>query len=71
VIFVNGAVEELPPALDRQLAEGGRLVVVLRKGPQGRGYLFLRENGRMSSRADFDATVPLLSGFSRPKSFVF
>jgi protein-L-isoaspartate(D-aspartate) O-methyltransferase len=71
VIFVNGAVEELPPALERQLAKGGRLVVVLRKGPQGRGYLFLREQGRMSSRADFDATVPLLAGFSRPKSFVF
>ncbi|HEX3652331.1 MAG TPA: protein-L-isoaspartate O-methyltransferase [Rhizomicrobium sp.] len=71
VIFINGGIEELPPALERQLAEGGRLVVVLRKGPQGRGYLFLREQGRMSSRADFDATVPLLAGFSRPKSFVF
>lgn len=71
VIFINGAIEELPPALERQLAEGGRLVAVRRKGPQGRGCLFLRENGRMSSRADFDATVPLLSGFSRPKSFVF
>jgi protein-L-isoaspartate(D-aspartate) O-methyltransferase len=71
VIFINGAVEELPPVLERQLAEGGRLVVVLRTGPQGRGNLFLREHGRTSSRADFDATVPLLSGFSRPKSFVF
>jgi protein-L-isoaspartate(D-aspartate) O-methyltransferase len=71
VIFVNGAIEELPPALERQFAEGGRLVVVLRTGPQGRGYLFLREHDRMSSRADFDATLPLLTGFSRPKSFVF
>jgi protein-L-isoaspartate(D-aspartate) O-methyltransferase len=71
VILINGGIEELPPTLEGQLAEGGRLVTVLRKGPQGRGYLFLREHGRMSSRADFDATVPLLSGFSRPKSFVF
>jgi protein-L-isoaspartate(D-aspartate) O-methyltransferase len=71
VIFVNGAMEELPLALEKQLADGGRLVAVVRNGPQGRGNLFLREHGRISSRADFDATVPLLSGFSRPKSFVF
>ncbi len=71
VIFVNGAIEELPPTLERQLAEGGRLVAIRRQGPQGRGCLFLRENGRMSSRADFDAAVPLLPGFSAPKSFVF
>lgn len=71
VIFVNGAIEDLPPTLEKQLAEGGRLVAVVRNGPQGRGNLFLCEHGRTSSRADFDATVPLLAGFSRPKSFVF
>jgi len=71
VIFVNGAVEIPPENLLEQLAEGGRLVTVLRNGPQGRANVFLREHDRISSRAAFDSTVPMLPGFQRPKSFVF
>jgi len=71
VIFINGAAEEVPERLLSQLAEDGRLVVILRNGPQGQGYLFVREHGRAGNRADFDATVPVLSGFQRQKSFVF
>jgi protein-L-isoaspartate(D-aspartate) O-methyltransferase len=71
VIFVNGAIEILPPALEGQLAEGGRLVVVLQKGPQGRATLFLKEHGRVASRPDFDATAPVLPGFREPRGFVF
>jgi protein-L-isoaspartate(D-aspartate) O-methyltransferase len=71
VIFVNGAIETPPEGLLEQLAEGGRLVTVVRNGPQGRANIFLREHGRISSRTDFDSNVPLLSGFRHPKSFVF
>ena len=71
VIFVNGAVETLPDSLKAQLAEGGRLVVVIRKGPQGRAYLFIREHGRVGGRSDFDASVPILPGFREPAGFVF
>lgn len=71
VIFINGAVELVPEALKAQLAENGRLVVVIRKGPQGRAHLFVRELGRIGSRPDFDATVPLLPGFREPAGFVF
>src|SRR3954447_1667039 len=71
VMFVNGAMETAPEGLLEQLGEGGRLVGVLRDGPQGRANIFLREHGRISSRTDFDSNVPLLPGFQRPKSFVF
>jgi len=71
VIFVNGAVQFVPDALLGQLSDGGRLVVVVQDGPQGRGTVFVRENGRIGSRADFDATVPLLPGFRKPREFVF
>ena len=71
VIFINGAIEIVPEALETQLAEGGRLVTVIQKGPQGRGTVFLKEHGRVGSRADFDATVPVLPGFRAPRGFVF
>ncbi|HXC54073.1 MAG TPA: protein-L-isoaspartate O-methyltransferase [Rhizomicrobium sp.] len=71
VIFINGAVDAVPEQLLAQLAEGGRLVAVLDRGGQGRAHLFLREKGRIGSRADFDATVPLLGGFRKVVGFVF
>ena len=71
VIVVEGGIEEAPQKLLSQLAEGGRLVAVLQQGPQGRGHLFVKENGRIGMRADFDASVPVLSGFRRAVGFVF
>lgn len=71
VIFVNGAIEQLPDALTSQLAEGGRLVTIVQEGPQGRARLLLREQGRIGAWTDFDATVPLLPGFRKARGFVF
>lgn len=71
LIFINGAAEQVPDVLLSQLAEDGRLVIVLRGGPQGRAHLFVREHGRVGSRPDFDANVPVLSGFQKAKDFVF
>jgi protein-L-isoaspartate(D-aspartate) O-methyltransferase len=70
VIFVNGAIEQEPEALLGQLAEGGRLVAVLKDG-QSRAWLFLKENGHIGKRPDFDADVPLLAGFKKAMGFVF
>jgi protein-L-isoaspartate(D-aspartate) O-methyltransferase len=70
VIFVNGAIEEVPQSLLSQLAEGGRLVAVLKDG-QSRAWLFLNENGHLGRRPDFDADVPLLAGFKKAIGFVF
>ena len=70
-IFIEGAVEAVPEQLLAQLAEGGRLVAILNSGAQGRAHLFVREKGRVGSRADFDAAVPVLGGFRKVVGFVF
>lgn len=71
VILINGAVEFLPPALTRQLGEGGRLVCVMRKGPVGQAMVFRASEGHLSGRAVFDAMAPLLPGFVQSAAFVF
>ena len=71
VIFVNGAVEEIPKTWVEQLKEGGRLVAVLNEGPVGKANFCVKKAGALSRRFAFDATVPVLPGFNRSRSFVF
>ena len=71
VIFVNGAVEEIPKAWVEQLKEGGRMVVILNEGPNGKAHFCVKKAGALSRRFAFDATVPVLPGFERSRSFVF
>ncbi|HEY5336934.1 MAG TPA: protein-L-isoaspartate O-methyltransferase [Rhizomicrobium sp.] len=71
VIFVNGAIETRPEALLAQLAEGGRLVAILKTEAHSRANVFVRENGRVGARADFDADAPILAGFRQKAGFVF
>ena len=74
LIVINGAVGAVPDNLLAQLANGGRLVAVVR--PQGRkaGAVTVIEKdgeGIYSRRALSDATVPYLSGFEPPPGFNF
>jgi len=71
VIFVNGAVEEVPKAWVEQLKEGGRMVVIINEGPVGKAHFCVKKAGALSRRFAFDATVPVLPGFERSRSFVF
>lgn len=72
VIFVNGAVSEAPAALTAQLAEGGRMVVVVR-GEDGVGVvrLFRRAGAAVSSRPLFETLPALLPGFEPKPVFRF
>lgn len=72
VIFVNGAVDRVPEGLREQLADGGRLVAVVR-GEKGVGHatLVTRNGGAFGHRTDFDANARTLPGFTRQPSFVF
>jgi protein-L-isoaspartate(D-aspartate) O-methyltransferase len=71
VIFVNGAVEVVPDAWLAQLADGGRLGVVVRDRGVGRATVFTRSGGVVGSRVVFDCATPVLPGFERPKTFDF
>jgi len=71
VIFVNGGIQEQPERLLAQLGDGGRLAAVLQSGTQGRAELYVKEQGRVGARGDFDASVPPLAGFKKAVGFVF
>lgn len=71
LILVEGAVEVVPPALLGQLAEGGRLVAVVGYGRAASATVFTKTDGDIGDRPAFDADVPPLPGFRKPKAFVF
>jgi protein-L-isoaspartate(D-aspartate) O-methyltransferase len=71
VILIDGGVEQVPEPIQRQLAEGGRLVTVVRADAVGRATLMTRRSGVVSGRVLFDAAVPLLPDFALAPGFVF
>ena len=72
VIMFAGAAAEIPAEIESQLAEGGRLVVVLRQQQRvGRATLITRTGGILAQRVIFDAATPLLPGFAPKPAFVF
>jgi len=72
VIVVNGAVAEIPQAITDQLADGGRLVAVVRAGDgPGQAVLVRRLGANVSGRVLFDASTPRLPEFERAPGFVF
>jgi protein-L-isoaspartate(D-aspartate) O-methyltransferase len=72
VILIEGAVPSLPEALVAQLAEGGRLVTVLRPpGSPGVAVLARRAGGAVSTLDLFDCTAPALPAFAPRPAFAF
>lgn len=73
IILLAGAAPEISPALLDQLADGGRLIGVLRApdAPIGQAVLIKRAGNLFPQRILFDAGTPILPGFERPAAFVF
>lgn len=73
VIFINGAVGELPAALTEQLSEGGRLVYVKTAPTVGGGKAMLatKDNGVLSEVEVFDANIPPLPELAAKPEFTF
>ena len=71
VIFINGAVEEVPEALVRQLGDCGRMLLVERRGSVGKAMSYTNIDGSIAHRELFDAQVPTVPGFERQAAFVF
>ena len=73
VIFINGAVGELPASLTDQLSEGGRLVYV-KTAPTvggGKAMLVTKDNGVLNEVEVFDANIPPLPEFAAAPKFTF
>lgn len=71
VIVIEGAVEEIPEGLVKQLKDGGRLVCVKLEGGVGRAHIVTMEDGIAAGRNLFDANVQPLASFQQEKRFVF
>ncbi len=71
VIFINGAIEAEPKELLAQLADGGRLGVVLGFGRSGRAVVYRRNAGNITASRIFDASAIPLSAFAKPPEFSF
>lgn len=72
VIFISGAVPEVPSGILDQLAEGGRLAcVIVREPGVGGATLFQRKGGSTGHTVLFDASTPLLPQFVPAPKFVF
>jgi protein-L-isoaspartate(D-aspartate) O-methyltransferase len=69
VIFVNGAVEDVPKAWLDQLAEGGRLAVVVCEGNVRRARIYTRSGSKTAWLTPFETAVPSLPGFERAEEF--
>lgn len=76
-IIINGCVDSIPEALFAQLAEGGRLLAVLRQfGPAhaahiGEARLYKKIKGNVSHRSLFNANPKSLVEFETAKIFTF
>lgn len=70
-ILIDGAVEELPPALLAQLREGGRIAAVLVERGVGRLTVGTVAPHGIGLTSFGDAGAPALPGFARPKTFTF
>jgi protein-L-isoaspartate(D-aspartate) O-methyltransferase len=72
VILFAGAVAAIPREISDQLADGGRVAVVLRPQQRvGHATLITRTGGVLAQRVMFDASTPLLLGFDAQPGFVF
>lgn len=68
-ILIEGGVELIPDAITQQLKEGGRIAAIFMEGPLGEVRLGVKRDGRLSWRAMFNATAPVLPGFARARVF--
>ena len=71
VIICEGAVPRAPASWTKALAVGGRLGVVEREGPVGRAVIYVHAEDGVGRRAVFDATPPLMAGFTVEPGFAF
>lgn len=71
VIVLNGAAEIVPEAWLAQLADGGRLGMIVRDGPAGHARIYTRSGAVTAYRVVFDAAPPVAPGLSKPKAFAF
>jgi protein-L-isoaspartate(D-aspartate) O-methyltransferase len=68
-VLLNGAVEVVPQAILDQIKDGGRIGCVFMDGALGEARIGHKADGRMTWRAIFNASAPVLPGFAAQSGF--
>ena len=71
LVLFDGAVEEVPDSILKQLAPGGRLAGAIVDRGVTRLVVGRVAGGSLGLRSLADADVAILPGFSRPRAFTF
>ncbi len=69
VIFVEGAVQQIPPQILQQIKDGGRIVAIFEGDNLGTVRIGRRAGEVIDWRSVFDATAALLPGFAAAPAF--
>jgi protein-L-isoaspartate(D-aspartate) O-methyltransferase len=68
-VILQGAVERLPPAIEDQVREGGRVACIFMEGALGVARVGYKIDGAITWRFAFNAAAPILPGFERRAEF--
>lgn len=71
VIFIEGAVDEVPKNLFEQLKYDGRLIVVKGNAYNGFAKVYIKRNSNISSSIEFNLNVKQLPGFCSYSAYSF
>ncbi len=69
VIFVQGAVDQMPTAILDQLKDGGRIIAIFAQGAFGSVKIGYKLDGKVDWRTVFNAGAPVLPGFEKQQTF--
>jgi protein-L-isoaspartate(D-aspartate) O-methyltransferase len=70
-IVIEGSLAAVPSALTDQLKAGGRLVAVIGSGNAAAAWVFIKSDGLVSKRREFNCAIKPLAGFALEDVFVF
>ena len=71
VVIIEGAVEQVPANLIKQIKDGGRLAAIFNKNGVGVVRIGIKNGDGISWRDTFNADAPILPGFQSDKGFTF
>lgn len=70
-VILEGAVSKVPEPLLAQLREGGKLVAMVGAGNMATAHVYVKTDGDVSVRADFNAAIPRLLPPTPEPAFTF
>ena len=71
IALIQGGVEFVPTTVAQQVKLGGRLVAIFMNGSVGECCIGIRRETGVDWRGAFNANAPLLTEFTKSKSFIF